>query len=385
MAFVKYTNLTTPNAILEKMAEYATSVGWSILANCVDDLDVISRSLNDGKKLVIQNPTATLFASFRSANGYQIFPKQAKGVDLNTWVSGLPTIDNTISGIGCICSTGYSAINKWYDQDNVPRYKNALGLGDQIGTGIHTVNGSNHTLYCNNVTTPANMLYFTIEVDGVFQHLAVGEVEKLSSWTGGIVFTGSLNSYHQFSGDMTSTAIETKLLPVFSTDKVSNTFLYIEMDDAPSRGNIKWASSGSNIVPTSSNDVVGFGVCYTGKQLALPIRTQLGMGVEGWTPKIPHYGYLQSQNTLDGGRNSNTLNCITVNLPLLCCVIRDPDDLKEFSPVGNIAGCYFVSIYNMASGETYEISYPQSGALHQVFPMTKRRGKYGYDGISIAQ
>ena len=385
MTFVKHTGLTTPNDILTKMAEYATSVGWSILANCTDDLDIINMSMNDGKKLVVQNPSATMFASFRTANGYQIFPKQVKGVNLDTWGGGLPKIDNTISGIGCICSTGYSAVNKWFDQDGVPRYKDSLGQGKQVGTGIHTVAGSPHTLYCNNVTTPTNMLFFSIEVGGVFQHLIVGEVEKMASWTGGIIFSGSLNSYNQFKGNMTAVDIEQKLLPVMSTDKASNTFLMIEMDDAPSRGGIKWASSGANIGLTSPTDQAGLEICYTGKQLAMPIRTQLGMGIEAWTPKVPHYGYIQSQNSLDGGMNSNTLNCISMALPLMCMVVRDPDDLKEFSPVGNVSGCYFISLYNMASGETYEISYPQSGELHQVFPMTKRRGRYGYDGIAIAQ
>ena len=39
----------------------------------------------------------------------------------------------------------------------------------------------------------------------------------------------------------------------------------------------------------------------------------------------------------------------------------------------------------MQTACTYEMSYPKSGDLVQVFPMGKRRGFYGFDGISIKQ
>jgi len=105
----------------------------------------------------------------------------------------------------------------------------------------------------------------------------------------------------------------------------------------------------------------------------------------GWFPKIPHYGYLQSQTSADTGRNVNTLNCITVNLPLAVYVLRDPDGLANFSQCGYVPGVYFISTRNVAPAQTYTINYPESGTLYQAFPQTSRGGPMGYDGISIKQ
>ena len=40
---------------------------------------------------------------------------------------------------------------------------------------------------------------------------------------------------------------------------------------------------------------------------------------------------------------------------------------------------------NMQTGYTYEMSYPKSNDLCQVFSESCRRDKYGFDGISIRQ
>ena len=158
------------------------------------------------------------------------------------------------------------------------------------------------------------------------------------------------------------------ILPVLSSGSISNTFVRIDIDNAISdaRGNIRWASSGTDNA--------------TGKLLSLPIR--LGVGMNG---DIPNYWYIQSHSRLDWGRNINTLNGITLNLPIFASVLVDPDSLLNYSPIGSISGVYFVSMLNMQSGGTYEISYPDSSNLCQAFSVGKRRGVYGFDGISIKQ
>lgn len=377
MAYVKYTGLTTANSILAQMSIYASSVGWTVEANCIDDLDVILRSLTDGKRLTLRNPSATFYAHLRSANGYQIFPKQDGGVDITT-ATALPAINSAMTGIGLICSSGWSSVSKWYAQDNAPTYSDVNGNGAQVGVGIQTREGSQHTLYCNSMATPEEMIIFTIECGGLYQHLAFGNIHKLATWTGGMMLSGTLNSYNMFTGCSGSIlGIEANMSPLFSTDSVSTSFLRIDMGDAPTRGDIGWASSGSNDTTAIT--------CYTGKQLALPIRTAQSIGSATWIPQIPNYRYLQSQSTTDSGDNCNTLNCITIDLPLYAAVIVDPDDLHEFAPVGIISGVACISMYNMAEGETYEISYPSSGVLHQVFPHTRNGGVFGYDGISLVQ
>ena len=101
--------------------------------------------------------------------------------------------------------------------------------------------------------------------------------------------------------------------------------------------------------------------------------------------KVPNYILLQSETSRSTGKNVNTLNCITVNLNIVAYVVRDPDVLQNYSPVGYVPGTYFVSMKNLAIGQVYNISYPNSGELHQVFPFTRRYGKYGMDGFSVAQ
>ena len=45
----------------------------------------------------------------------------------------------------------------------------------------------------------------------------------------------------------------------------------------------------------------------------------------------------------------------------------------------------FISTFNVQTGGVYEMSYPESGYKCQVFPFGRRRGHFGFDGISIKQ
>ena len=203
-------------------------------------------------------------------------------------------------------------------------------------------------------------------------HLIFGNLDKYDTWTGGAYFSGSATRY------MMKTAYKVyedkdesdeAILPVLSSGEYSNTFLRIDIDDAPTdaRGNIYWASSGNDNI--------------TGKRLSLPIRVK-GQAQNG---KIPHYLYLQSQERLDWGRDINTLNCITINMPIYFSVCVDPDAMNLYAPAGAANGIYFISTLNMQTSHTYEIQYPESSILCEIFPMGKRRGYYGFDGISIYQ
>ena len=377
MSFVSYTGLTSPNAVLEKMSEFALASGWTILENCTDDLAIDESGTYDGKRLVIKNADSSVFGSFRTANGKKIFESQEE----TTYTSGGVT-KNTDYGIGLIGHTAYTAnpsSGLWFDQPEVTRH---LSTGEAIGVGVAMNPDAEYTLYCNCVTSPADMLIFSLYDGNIFQHLAIGNLEKVGNWDGGLIISASRNSYYMFTKSTTYavSAMEQECAPIFSSTQYASTFLRIDVDAAPDRapsiGGILWASSGS----TASGIQYG----YTGKQLALPVFTS---EVEGstWGAKIPNYRKLQSQNSTDTGINVNTLNCITMNMNLAAYVVRDPDSLRNLSPVGYISGCYFISLRNVAPADCYEISYPQSGSLHQVFPYTRRRGVYGMDGFSVVQ
>ena len=376
MAYKEYNHLSSPNEVLEAMASYIKEKGYEVVQDVIDDLNIYDRTTTDGKKLIFKDKTKNYFICLRSANGTQIFGD----TDETKQDDATKSTSTAYYGIGMTVSEGYSSAKRWYAQYNAPvklKTTDVLGVWMPIPTTIDN-NPVKYTLYCNEVTLPSNSLVFSlVKENDIYRqcaHLAFCNLFKFEEWTGGALFSGSAtinmmdSAYRCFVHNNTA---DSYILPLFSsTTGDSNTFLRIDIDDATSeeRGNILWASSGAN------NE--------TGKKLALPIRTASSDSTNG---KIPNYYWLQSKTRLDWGKNINTLNCITVNLPLFVAVLVDPDALGNYASVGTISGVYYVSTLNMQTACTYEMSYPKSGDLVQVFPMGKRRGFYGFDGISIKQ
>ena len=376
MAYKEYNHLSSPNEVLEAMASYIKEKGYEVVQDVIDDLNIYDRTTTDGKKLIFKDKTKNYFICLRSANGTQIFGD----TDETKQDSATKSTSTAYYGIGMTVAEGYSGAKRWYAQYNAPvklKTTDVLGVWMPVPTTIDNT-PVKYTLYCNDVTLPSNSLVFSLvkENDTYHQcaHLAFCNLFKFEEWTGGALFSGSAsinmmaNAYRCFVHNKTA---DSYILPLFSsTTGDSNTFLRIDIDDAPldERGNILWASGGSN------NE--------TGKRLSLPIRTASSDSTNG---KVPNYYWLQSKTRLDWGKNINTLNCITVNLPLFVAVLVDPDALGNYASVGTISGVYYVSTLNMQTACTYEMSYPKSGDLVQVFPMGKRRGFYGFDGISIKQ
>ena len=376
MAYKEYNHLSSPNEVLEAIASYIKEKGYEVVQDVIDDLNIYDRTTTDGKKFIFKDVTKNYFICLRSANGTQIFGD----TDETKQDSATKSTSTAYYGIGMTVSEGYSSAKRWYAQYNAPvklKTTDVLGVWMPVPTKIDNT-PVKYTLYCNDVALPSNSLVFSLvkEDDTYHQcaHLAFCNLFKFEEWTGGALFSGSAtinmmaNAYRCFVHNNTA---DSYILPLFgSTVGDSNTFLRIDIDDAPSeeRGNILWASGGSN------NE--------TGKRLSLPIRTASYDSTNG---KVPNYYWLQSKDRLDWGKNINTLNCITVNLPLFIAVLVDPDALENYASVGTISGVYYVSTLNMQTACTYEMSYPKSGDLVQVFPMGKRRGYYGFDGISIKQ
>lgn len=379
MAYQIYENLAGPDDVLEKMRDFVILHGWTVLENLTPDLSIDGEGVTDGKRLSIQK--GEIFAHFRSANGKEIF-KTHTGVTITNPTTGVsttaPTAAASCYGIGLVCATQYSAnpvSGYWYDQPNATKL---AATQEVIGVGIPVKPNTNLRLYCNSTSDPTELLVFSLELEpGYFQHLAVAMTNKVGGWIGGTLYSGSRNSVRMFPGSWAMSQIEAESNHLFGMSKYASTFLRCDIDAAPSRAHsVLWASGGANDASPAA--------CYTGKMLAMGIMN-LDCLTAAWLPKVPHYGYLQSQTMTDIGRNVNTLNCISVNLPMALYVLRDPDALKNFSQVGYVPGMYAISMRNVAPGQLYEISYPLSGNLHQVFPHVHRIGLFGYDGISINQ
>jgi len=364
MSYTKYEGLGGPDDVLEKIRDFLQANGFIILNNCTPDLDIAWFRQYDGKVLAAKYND--LYVVFRSANGYSIFPQQ-----MNALGSSFDDRDFGIGMTACSAYTPSPASGYWYDQPNAP-----LDLETQtvIGVGIPVKKDKNVRLYANIVNSPVLSVVFSLELeDKLYQHLAFAETQHVGSWNGGMLISGSRNSYRMFPASWNASTIETESGYLYGMAQNPNTFLRVDVDAAPLRENpVLWAAAGPR---------TGV-VCATGKILATPV---VQIEYINSMPQVPHYGHLESQSPTDYGRNVNTLNCITVNLPIHLYVQRDPDALMNFSQVGYVPGVYAISMRNVAPGKTYEISYPKSGKLHQVFPQVKRKGACGYDGFSITQ
>jgi len=359
MAYEKHILTGGPNELINLLRAYAVNCGWTILVEN-DDLAIDGSGSIDGRRLVLQSPSGKTFASFRSANGKKIFNTQAA----------------VGSGLGLVCAAGFQefpASGFWYDQPGATKATNQ----EVVGVGIPVQPATTQTVYFNHIHDPAELILISVEViDKTYQHMAVGEVQKVGSWTGGTIYSASRNSANMFSA-FDTVSLENNSNHLFGLSQNASTFLRADIDAAPLRvPEVLWASGGPNTGGVTAG--------YTGKTLALPVMNINCLNA-AWLPKVPHYGYLQSQNATDTGRNVNTLNCISVNLPLAVYVQRDPDSLMNFSQCGYVPGVCFISTRNLAPGQIYNVNYPASDTTYQAFPQTRRGGPMGYDGIAILQ
>lgn len=392
MAYVSYI-VNNPNELITKISEYVIAQGYEVVEPLMDDLNIYDMSTTDGKKFVFKDATGNYFINLRSANGYSIFGDNST---LDTTIKP-DKADEAIGGVGCTISEGYSKTVRWFAQYHAPVKANNknfyLGTGITMPIGKGKTDGKvtenysgNYILYCNRVKNPDTLVFSLVKhVEGHWAYLCstlvIGMLYKYATWTGGIFMSSNsdytlksgaemFNNKHIYmetanpGGDDVITDSDMGVI-LGNGNTLPHTFLRIDIDSAPSR-DILWACD----VDSTEG---------TGKHLALPLK------IGSKTPAIPNYGNMQSTSSLDCGSNCNTLNSITVNMPLYMAVKVDPDILGNYASVGYVNGVYFISSYNIQATETYEIDYPKSGELCQVFPLTCRRGKFGYDALSVKQ
>ena len=73
LSYVAYEDITSPNEVVEHIAEYVRNKGYTIVQDYADDNDIYGGSITDGKKLVFKDKTGNYYINLRSCNGYQIF------------------------------------------------------------------------------------------------------------------------------------------------------------------------------------------------------------------------------------------------------------------------------------------------------------------------
>lgn len=220
-------------------------------------------------------------------------------------------------------------------------------------------------LECNMLSD--SMMFSTIDTRDIVrktQHMFVGELNNKYLNPTDCIFYGGNNSV--------GVDKDGNVLVSFNKGELQ-VALYMDMDNLP--------TAGEHYDHWSSNIELD-GVLITVNRLVISV-----------TPKylnksLPTYFVMSSPKLNLPTKNHNTCNGITLCLPILFFVQREPRVLDTYSAVGSTNIITFVDMFNMSSGRIIQTSYPIEMPYYQCFPIYKRRsegGILGYTGIAFRQ
>ncbi len=263
----------------------------------------------------------------------------------------------------------------------VPKYDSSTSIIDQEGALIHEVeiNGAKYNLLfagvlyddsvgvleCNMLSD--SMMFSTIDTRDVVrktQHMFVGELNNKYLNPTDCIFYGGNNSV--------GVGKDGNILMNFAKEELQ-VALYMDMDNLP--------EIGEHYQHWSSN--IEFG-----ENLITLNRLVISITPEYLNKSLPTYFVMNSPKLNLYTKNHNTCNGITLCLPILFFVQREPRVLDTYSAVGSTNIITFVDMFNMSSGRIIQTSYPIENPYYQCFSIYKRRnsdGMVGYEGIAFLQ
>ena len=313
MSYVAYEDITSPNEVVNHIAEYVRNKGYTIVQDYADDNDIYGGSITDGKKLVFKDKTGNYYINLRSCNGYQIFGSGDESYQDTLNANSFK--DESLMGVGMTVSEGYSSTTRWYNQYRVP---NKFKTNELLG-----------------VYMPVPPIG-----EGDIEKVPMPEkVQKPDDTQEPVI-----PSYP--SKPVAPTGVSQAIGYQDLTESV-NDLVNLKLSDGYYKEGSKWTNYGGKNADTLDN--------------------------------------MQFKETNDGGKNENTLNNMTVNIPIYTAILDNPEGANPYAGTGEVIGVYFISLLNIATASVYKHMYPRDEPMCQVFPMGRRRGYYGFDGISIEQ
>lgn len=220
-------------------------------------------------------------------------------------------------------------------------------------------------LECNMLSD--SMMFSTIDTRDIVrktQHMFVGELNNKYLNPTDCIFYGGNNAV--------GVDEDGNILVSFNKGELQ-VALYMDMDNLP--------TAGEHYDHWSSNIELD-GVLITVNRLVISVTP------EYLNKSLPTYFVMNSQKLNLYTKNHNTCNGITLCLPILFFVQREPRVLDLYSVVGSTNTITFVDMFNMSSGRIIQSSYPTEQPYYQCFPIYKRRsekGLLGYTGIAFRQ
>ena len=257
----------------------------------------------------------------------------------------------------------------------VPKYDNSKSLlaqesvlksttVDVMFAGIIYDNKSG-VLECNMLDT--SMMFTTIDTSNIVrktQSMFVGELNnKYLNPTDCVYYGGNGAALISDSGNVIDTLNVQEL----------QVALYMDMDNLP--------TVEENYDHWSTN------IEYK-SELFSRNRLVISLTNERLNRSLPTYFVLNSPAINLPTKDKNTCNGITMCLPIIFFVQREPRALDTYSAVGSTDILTFVDMFNIHSGRIIQTTYPVKRNFFQCFSLYKRRNEInlvGYVGIAFRQ
>ena len=220
-------------------------------------------------------------------------------------------------------------------------------------------------LECNMLDT--SMMFTTIDTSNVVrktQSMFVGELNnKYLNPTDCVYYGGNGAALISDSGEVIGTLNVQEL----------QVALYMDMDNLPTA--------------EENNDHWSTNIEYK-SELFSRNRLVISLTNERLNRSLPTYFVLNSPAINLPTKDKNTCNGITMCLPIIFFVQREPRALDTYSAVGSTDILTFVDMFNIHSGKIIQTTYPVKRNFFQCFSMYKRRNEInlvGYVGIAFRQ
>lgn len=380
----KGTSATSPNDLLEKLKTFLETNGWKINKY---DYEIKTETVTSSTKVLhVRHPNdANLNINFKTfLNEDTITSKDFNQTSPSNY------------GIGVYCSTGFDAAKAWDYQPGYPGVNSIVTCNAEAAVVIDPKTGlpvPPKSCYCGIPlsgtsignyyfllsTSPAYLYVFVEPVagKGIYEYIHVGNLVKVGSWTGGYFVSASRGKYNLFTwtGDMDRLdQYELQNYRPYSEVDYSNLFVY---------GNIDATTGWMSNTKTQGAEIN----CGTGRKCS-------GI-VDPGVANVPSYKFLLgsgSRKTIpytgaflvepdETGVLCNEFNSTSVLLPLYVYAVRDPGTWGKVSVIGYPPNMYMCNIKYLAVGGSYELDH--TGQHFMTFPMSKKGGMYGYDGIAV--
>lgn len=306
------------------------------------------------------NDAFNKITSFILLNGFNVVISGTLGIC--QFNSGYIYIYDDGSSLHFTASSSFNSSLPLYDQERMPRKG-----GNSAVVYCTTLNVLGTSLWCN--YNSDTFMFSSINTSDIIRKTSsagFGILTKLfNTWDGGTFIFGTSASTLKESS---SGGME------FSSVGSDSMFAALQVeDDAAStnmRSNNYWATNIGGSNPLTEVPLV---VSLVGANSA----------------KIPTYAdfFFTGKGGILYRGQSNQMNCITLCMPLIFYVMRDPHILETYSCAGMTDIINSCSMYNLSSGRMIQSDYPVESNNYQCFCVNKRRGGNigGYAGIAFRQ